>query len=479
VGARLVLALAIVLVALPVARAQDVLAPFDCTRAGFPPDTPPSIATCGWVTLPEDAAYPESGRTVRIAVAVARATSTPGSEAPIVFLQGGPGEPIVKDTAALAQIAFGDAARTRDVVVIDQRGTGLSEPNLSCGEIEAFSHDAGTAVLADDAYEAAFLSALTACIDRLRDSGQVDFSTYTSAQNAADVIAVLHTLGHHQLNLYGLSYGARLALTIIRDFGSTGEIRSAVLGGVYGPEADALQVPVGLSERLDLLFDACAADASCNAAYGDLRADLQALLGGSQRTALLEALLDALGSTDGISNVPKLIWAAAHGDDGLVMNGLNARQQELDGLAWGMNAAVQCQEEFLLISPEEQAADAAAVRPGYEGLALRFPESSSALPRWCAAQNFAARPEFENAPVSSDSVPVLAISGRFDPFTPPEWADRATAGFATRHLVTLQSAGHDTALASACAIGIVAAFIADPDRAPDSDCANEPVRFSS
>jgi pimeloyl-ACP methyl ester carboxylesterase len=181
---------------------------------------------------------------------------------------------------------------------------------------------------------------------------------------------------------------------------------------------------------------------------GDLRAALKALLARPQKTANLEGLLDALGSTDGISNVPRLV------------------------------AAVQCQEEFLLISPREQAADAAAVRPGYEGPALRFPESSSAMPGWCAERGFAARPEYQTAAVTSDSVPVLAISGQFYPFTPPEWADRATAGFATRYLVTLRNAGHDSALRSTCPIGIVAAFTGEPGRSPDAACAEEPVRFA-
>ncbi len=84
------------------------------------------------------------------------------------------------------------------------------------------------------------------------------------------------------------------------------------------------------------------------------------------------------------AGVPALLNGLAHADNTLLVNGIKARLQELDSLAWGMNAAIQCQEEFLLSSPDDQAAVMAAVRPGYEGMALRFPESSSALPIWCA-----------------------------------------------------------------------------------------------
>lgn len=290
--------------------------------------------------------------------------------------------------------------------------------------------------------------------------------------------------------------GLAWALTIVSDFGDSGAVRSAVLGGVYGPEANALQVPVGLAERLDLLFDACAADRACNGQYGDLRATLKNQLARSasqpevvlvqdsrsnatlsaraDQTALLEGLLDALGNSDSIAGVPALLNGLAHADNTLLVNGIKARLQELDSLAWGMNAAIQCQEEFLLSSPDDQAAVMAAVRPGYEGLALRFPESSSALPIWCAKEEFQARPTREKQPVSSEMVPVLAISGLYDPFTPPEWADRATAGFSIRYLYTLPYAGHDTAVASSCAIRVVSAFIADPGHAPDGACVGQP-----
>jgi pimeloyl-ACP methyl ester carboxylesterase len=92
------------------------------------------------------------------------------------------------------------------------------------------------------------------------------------------------------------------------------------------------------------------------------------------------------------------------------------------------------------------------------------------MPAWCTQQGFTARPAFEHQPVSSDTVPVLAISGHYDPFTPPEWADRATANIARRYLVTLPDAGHDSALSGTCPIQIVSAFIADPTSEPSTAC---------
>src|SRR5579864_8440212 len=100
-GARVVVALAMLLLGVRVASAQPVLEPFDCTRAGFPTSTPGS--TCGWITLPEDANNPESGQNVKLAVAVAHAPESTSSDEAIVFLQGGSGAAAVEDTALLAQ----------------------------------------------------------------------------------------------------------------------------------------------------------------------------------------------------------------------------------------------------------------------------------------------------------------------------------------------------------------------------------------
>ena len=111
----------------------------------------------------------------------------------------------------------------------------------------------------------------------------------------------------------------------------------------------------------------------------------------------------------------------------MLANGVKARLQELDSIAWGMDAAVQCQEEFLLVSPDEQAVVAAVVRPGFDGIALRFPESSSAMPAWCATAGFGPRPAYENEPVQSETCPC--------------WLSR-----------------------------IVSAFLAEPMRAPDQSC---------
>jgi pimeloyl-ACP methyl ester carboxylesterase len=463
---------------------RSQLEPFDCTRAGFA--TPaPSNAVCGWITLPEDSADADNGHTVRIGVAVARATGANPQPDPIVFLQGGPGLSIVESTAAAAQTAFATTIQTRDLVMIDQRGTGLSEPRLDCPEVVSFER-AAVARPTDD--NQGYDDSVGACIDRLH-SQDIDLSTYTSSQSGRDIVAVTRALGYPRINLYGLSYGARLGLTIMRDTDQDGYVRSAALSGVFGPEADAMQVPIGLGQRLDLLFDDCAATVACNTKYGDLRAILRDLLVGlrsrplpmdvdvagqklhalANANTLLDALLDSLQDSTAIAALPSALTALAQGDTSLLGRGVTAELNATTDVAIGANLAILCQEQYLLISPEEQAADAAAVNPAFASAAPRFVQDSFNAPDRCATLGFAAAPASERAPVSGN-VPVLTISGRYDPLTPPEWADRATADFGTRYPYVLPFAGHDSALASLCPVAIVEAFFVEPSRAPDTRC---------
>jgi pimeloyl-ACP methyl ester carboxylesterase len=156
----------------------------------------------------------------------------------------------------------------------------------------------------------------------------------------------------------------------------------------------------------------------------------------------------------------------------LLARGVNAELSATTDVAIGANFAILCQEQYLLISPEEQAADAAAVNPMFASAAPRFVRDFFDAPDLCAQLGFAAAQATEHAPVSGN-VPVLAVSGRYDPLTPPEWATRATAGFGTRYTYVLPFAGHDSALASLCPVGIVSAFFVDPTRAPDTTCIGE------
>ena len=155
-----------------------------------------------------------------------------------------------------------------DLVFFDQRGTGYSEPSLACPEFIDLTLD----ILDDDLSLAQGnqrqLEALAACGDRLLQEG-IDLTAYNSAENAADVADLRLVLGYEEWNLYGVSYGTRLAQTIVRDHPEG--IRSIILDSAYPLAANIqLETAVNADRAFALFFAGCAADPACAVAYPDL-----------------------------------------------------------------------------------------------------------------------------------------------------------------------------------------------------------------
>ena len=239
--------------------------------APCPPDIfPPSVRVdCGFVAVPENRARP-TGRTITVAAAVMRAPSPHPKADPIVFLNGGPSFGAISSFAV--DLCFGGAAytRDRDVILVDTRGTGLSQPRLSCPEFDRANVSAfystpfvGSSNVAD------FTRAIRACRDRLTADG-IDLPAYNSAESAADLEALRRALGYRQWNLFALSADGVLGLTYMRLF--PGGIRSAVVDSGQSPQhLWGLDYYRGLNELLERVFAGCAANAACNAAYPNIR----------------------------------------------------------------------------------------------------------------------------------------------------------------------------------------------------------------
>ena len=156
----------------------------------------------------------------------------------------------------------------RDLVLLDQRGTGLSEPSLACDEYTDVALESLGSDLSDEELEAEALDALEECHERLADDG-VDFADYNSAASAADLEDLRVALDYDEWNLYGISYGTRLAQQAMRDHPDG--IRSVVLDSAYPADADLYAEMPGNAERaMEALFTTCADDPACAAAYPDL-----------------------------------------------------------------------------------------------------------------------------------------------------------------------------------------------------------------
>jgi pimeloyl-ACP methyl ester carboxylesterase len=233
----------------------------DCQLAA--PGTSTRLAAkCGTLKVYEDRST-NTGRQITLNLAIIPAVSRNAEPDPLFFLSGGPGQSATETYLQLSR-AFDRLHQKRDIVLVDQRGTGKSNP-LECPNLE----EADVENLPPDADPAPFLAD---CLQEL----DANPALYTTSIAMDDLDQVRAGLGYDQINLYGVSYGTRAALTYMRQYPE--RVRSVVLDGVVPQdEILGLEVAQDAQRALDLIFDRCAGDENCRQAYPDLRSDFSGL----------------------------------------------------------------------------------------------------------------------------------------------------------------------------------------------------------
>src|SRR5262249_23987347 len=195
-----------------------------------------SDVICYTLNVPEDRSNPNS-QLIHVAVAVFKTGDSPAAPSPLIFLQGGPGGRLIEDLAPFltrqsVSLLFG----RRDVILVDQRGTGYSAPSLGCPEVDALQYQTDASQSPDQQAQAQN-NALKGCYDRLTGQG-INLSAYTTLADANDIHDLIGALGYQSVDLYGVSYGTRLVLEILRAFPQG--IRSAVLDSTLPPQVNLL-----------------------------------------------------------------------------------------------------------------------------------------------------------------------------------------------------------------------------------------------
>ncbi len=276
-----------------------------CPFAIFGDEVEGETVHCGWLEVLENR-IADNTKTIQLAVAIIHSRNPNAAPDPIIYLEGGPGGSGLSTVDYWYQSGLRE---DRDIILIDQRGTGYSRPSLNCPEIEDPSR----------------LNPMRSCVERLRHEG-IDLSAYTSAQSAADIADLISALDLAEVNIYGVSYGSRLALTILRDYPA--RVRSVILDGVYPPHIDFYhEQPLNGYRAFSALFDACAADSACAEAYPDLREvfirtvakldnDPARLADGSEFTGedFVNEFFDELYDSASIPYLPARIYAVSVGD---------------------------------------------------------------------------------------------------------------------------------------------------------------------
>ncbi len=411
------------------------LYPCQLSAPGVPARLP---AMCGALTVFEDKTT-GSGRQIQLRVAVLSAISRTPAPDPLFFLTGGPGQAATQDYVQFSA-AFRRINEKRDIVLVDQRGTGGSHP-LSCPS-------------SDDTQVNSWIDA---CLKQL----DADTRFYTTQAAVDDLDQVRQALRYDKVNLYGLSYGTRVALTYLRSYPS--HVRTVILDGVV-PQDEPLGLTMASDAQraLDSIFSRCAADATCERAFPRLADDWAALLRRVDqnpgtvtiphprtgeptqvkfdRNTLSAAIRLFSYQQETVALLPLLIHSAqATGDlRQLAAQSLIVTQQVEGSLSIPLHHSVVCAEDVpFYFQAGKLASDAEAEKRSYLGEA--YLELVKTCAQWPAAK---VSPDFKE-PVRSDR-PVLLLSGEDDPVTPPSNAEHAAATLShSLHLVA-PGQGHGT-----------------------------------
>jgi pimeloyl-ACP methyl ester carboxylesterase len=413
-------------------------------------------AQCGMLEVAENRAEP-GGRKIKLFVGVLPANTLSPKPDPLFVLAGGPGQAASQLASFVAQLNA--IRRERDIVLVDQRGTGRSAP-LDCAAQRPDRHQA----LETDPQPRA-----KACAAELAARG-TDVAQYTTAAWVADLDAVRAALGYPRINLWGGSYGSRAALEYLRRHPD--RVRSMILDGVAPP---AMKISLDVWRTRNAAFDAvvaaCKESRSCLLSHPDPAATLAAIekkLGPSGRTAIVAdpqtgepisvpvtydfvvGALQALTYVPELASlIPELLDRARDGDYApLVAASLTVTGDLAEQMNVALHFSVTCAEDVSRIGAAERAEALAHVRA--KSLAEKVLGVCDIWPK-------GERPADSATPVRSDR-PVLLLSGALDPVTPPEYAAEVAQTLPNSKQVIAAGLGHIVS-AQGCAPRLLAAFV--------------------
>jgi pimeloyl-ACP methyl ester carboxylesterase len=468
----------------PVPRFEDAACPWQLPTGQVEGQT----VKCGFAVVPEEHHNP-TGPTIRLPVAVFKSTSSTPAPDATIYLQGGPGAAADDFISGFLEGHLDRYTATRDLIVFDQRGVGFAQPSLDCPEVTAVDlADIGIqtsqAQKTNDDITNAF-----ACRDRLAKQG-IDLGAYTSVEGAADVNDIRAVLGYPQVNLLGVSYGTRLALTIMRDFPNA--VRSAVLDSSVPLQANLIEDNgVNFKRSFELFFAACAADSTCDTKYPALHADYTAAVAQlnaqpitttatDQKTnTTVPVVVDGIEFTSLISEmlygndqitrfIPRMIEEAKAGQT-TVLNAVLDAFGPVTGADINIGAyfSVVCAEEVPFNSRDRAAAAAQSLSPDLQAIFASDVREHFDI---CAQWPVHPINPVEAQPVASD-LPALVLSSDNDPATPPSYGAQVEQTLSHGFLVTFPGIGHSIlGNGGACGLSTIFTFIDTPTTQPPTDC---------
>ena len=446
--------------------AIDKLKP--CTGYDTPVD-----AYCGTLEVYENRDT-KQGRQIDLNIVVLPALRSDAAPDPLFFLAGGPGQGAAK-MAKVVRTIFQRVQNDRDIVLVDQRGTGKSNP-LNCLDAE---DDSLQSLMETSEQQIEKLKACAAKYD-------ADLTLYTTPIAMDDLDDVRAFLGYDKINVYGGSYGTRAALVYMRQHGD--RVRTAILDGVAPPNMRLpLYFPRDTERAFELLAKDCAADAGCNKAYPNLLERMQALIARLEKNPptvtvthprtgetaairiearlLANVMVAALYQPLMTTLVPAIVAAAEKNDfqSMLALAGMGGGGDEVN-MAIGMQLSVICAEDAPKNTPDDLLKGSESTLFGKYVMSIQQ-QACAFWPRGHVDESF-----YE--PVKS-AIPTLVLSGEADPVTPPSWGEQVAATLSNSKHVIIGGTGH-TAGGTGCGQRIMREFIEEGSPANlDTSCVDK------
>jgi pimeloyl-ACP methyl ester carboxylesterase len=379
------------------------------------------------------------------------------------MLHGGPGGPGGLRAGEMALAVRWSRSLNRDIVVYDQRGAGFSEPRL-CPEVMERSLSVGKALAAE-------------CVASLMQDG-VEPGFYNTSTNVADLIDLRTVLGYKTWDLYGISYGSRLAQEAMRRDPTA--VRSVVLASPVMPGMKQAENALSFQRVLEGIFAECAAQPGCRAAFPSPEQDLYALYdeltakpielivnrNGSSETVRLDGrmLLRSIQgrgfSTTQIDRLPLLLHELRRGDRQTAARALIPPVGGVRNVSNALTMLVNCYDWFGATYRQATAAVKSQLRAPFQSVV----DDGEPCTVW--VDRFA--DPSEHALVRSD-IPALILTHQFDDRTTTEHGRRIAAALEHAYLFELPALGH-AQMPAGCLDSIVFGFLKDPTLAPDGTC---------
>ncbi|MCS6096647.1 alpha/beta hydrolase [Shewanella baltica] len=428
---------------------------------------------CGFVTVPENSNKPD-GKQIQVHYVVLPAVKNVNHEEALLAIAGGPGQSAI-DNAAGFDAMLSKVRQQRDILLIDQRGTGRSNL-LTCDE-------GAQSPLSFDDDNADTLAETQKCLAKI----DADVTQYGSLNAIKDFEAVRQHLGYKKLHIYGISYGTRMAQLYMRLYPT--HLATVTLDGIVPMQQSVLEIGASIDRGFDLLFKDCQETTACHVQFPELKAEFDQVAASLAKAPVMENVYDpvtgektmltmtrgkfygsirmALYQANVRALVPHAIHQAAKHNFQPIL-GLYSLTIDNAGMAMGMHASVVCGEDMHRITPamREQAQHSFMGKTMLEGLEAT-----------CEVWKVPAVDDSFSEPISSD-IPTLLLSGEIDPATPPSWGELAMEKLTNAKHFVAPYATHGVAYQS-CANNLIADLVRSGSvNDLDGECLKKDVRRS-